>query len=160
MKRIFNGLFYGLKFLLLIAAFALSLFIFLRMNMRLDKSFVSVLPQFIPFVILLILFIVNVLFKQEGVTKCLFYNLTCSLVLTTIVLVSLRAIMDTNMVLNGKYGYGIDFNFFDNFLAYIDIMVYGLIISNILFMFKEKDNIKDEKIESDKSNKSKRLKKA
>ena len=100
------------------------------------------------------------LFKQEGVTKCLFYNLTCSLVLTTIVLVSLRAIMDTNMVLNGKYGYGIDFNFFDNFLAYIDIMVYGLIISNILFMFKEKDNIKDEKIESDKSNKSKRFKKA
>ena len=68
--------------------------------------------------------------------------------------------MDTNMVLNGKYGYGIDFNFFDNFLAYIDIMVYGLIISNILFMFKEKDNIKDEKIESDKSNKSKRFKKA
>lgn len=130
------------------------------MNMRLDKSFVSVLPQFIPFVILLILFIVNMLFKQEGVTKCLFYNLTCSLVLTTIVLVSLRAIMDTNMVLNGKYGYGIDFNFFDNFLAYIDIMVYGLIISNILFMFKEKDNIKDEKIESDKSNKSKRFKKA
>ncbi len=160
MKRIFNGLFYGLKFLLLIAAFTLSLFIFLRMNMRLDKSFVSVLPQFIPFVILLILFIVNMLFKQEGVTKCLFYNLTCSLVLTTIVLVSLRAIMDTNMVLNGKYGYGIDFNFFDNFLAYIDIMVYGLIISNILFMFKEKDNIKDEKIESDKSNKSKRFKKA
>ena len=130
------------------------------MNMRLDKSFVSVLPQFLPFVILLILFIVNMLFKQEGVTKCLFYNLTCSLVLTTIVLVSLRAIMDTNMVLNGKYGYGIDFNFFDNFLAYIDIMVYGLIISNILFMFKEKDNIKDEKIESDKSNKSKRFKKA
>ena len=160
MKRIFNGLFSGLKFLLLIAAFTLSLFIFLRMNMRLDKSFVSVLPQFIPFVILLILFIVNMLFKQEGVTKCLFYNLTCSLVLTTIVLVSLRAIMDTNMVLNGKYGYGIDFNFFDNFLAYIDIMVYGLIISNILFMFKEKDNIKDEKIESDKSNKSKRFKKA
>ena len=160
MKRIFNGLFYGLKSLLLIAAFSLSLFIFLRMNMRLDKSFVSVLPQFIPFVILLILFIVNMLFKQEGVTKCLFYNLTCSLVLTSIVLVSLRAIMDTNMVLNGKYGYGIDFNFFDNFLAYIDIMVYGLIISNILFMFKEKDNIKDEKIESDKSNKSKRFKKA
>lgn len=156
MKKIFNGLFYGLKFLLLIAAFALSLFIFLRMNMRLDKSLVSVLPQFIPFVILLILFIVNMLFKQEGVTKCLFYNLTCCLVLTTIVLVSLRAIMDTNMVLNGKYGYGIDFNFFDNFLAYIDIMVYGLIISNILFMFKEKDK----EVESDKSNKSKKLKRA
>ena len=160
MKKIFNGLFYGLKFLLLIAAFALALFIFIRMNMRLNKDIISVLPQFVPFLLLLILFIINMIFRQEGVTKCLFYNLTCCLVLTTIVLVSLRAILDTNMVLNGKYGYGIDFNFFDNFLAYIDMMVYGLIISNILFMFKEKDNIKDEKIESDKSNKSKRFKKA
>ena len=160
MKRIFNGLFYGLKFLLLIAAFALSLFIFIRMNMRLNKDIVSVLSQFIPFLLLLVLFIVNMIFKQEGVTKCLFYNLTCCLVLTTIVLVSLRSIMDTNMVLNGKYGYGIDFNFFDNFLAYIDIMLYGLIISNILFMFKEKDKVKDKEIQNNTDNKSKRFKNA
>ena len=139
MKRIFNGLFYGLKFLLLIAALGLTLFVLIRMNVRLEKNMMSILPELIPFVLLLILFIVNMIFKQKGVTKCLFYNLTCCLVLTTIVLVSLRAIMDTNMVLNGKYGYGIDFNFFDNFLAYIDIMVYGLSIANILFMFREKD---------------------
>ena len=151
MKKIFNGLFYVLKFLLLIAAFALSLFIFIRMNMRLNKDIVSVLPQFIPFFLLLVLFIINMIFKQESVTKCLFYNLTCCLVLTTIVLVSLRSIMDTNMVLNEKYGYGIDFNFFDNFLAYIKIMLYGLSIANVLFMFREKDN--DEK-------KSKKLKEA
>lgn len=139
MKKIFNGLFYGLKFLLLIAALGLTLFVLIRMNVRLEKNMMSILPELIPFVLLLILFIVNMIFKQKGVTKCLFYNLTCCLVLTTIVLVSLRAIMDTNMVLNGKYGYGIDFNFFDNFLAYIDIMVYGLSIANILFMFREKD---------------------
>ena len=128
--------------------------------MRLNKDIVSVLPQFIPFLLLLVLFIVNMIFKQEGVTKCLFYNLTCCLLLTTIVLVSLRSIMDTNMVLNGKYGYGIDFNFFDNFLAYIDIMLYGLIISNILFMFKEKDKVKDKEIQNNNDNKSKRFKNA
>ncbi len=155
MKKIFNGLFYVLKFLLLIAAFALSLFIFIRMNMRLNKDIISVLPQFVPFLLLLILFLVNMIFRQEGVTKCLFYNLTCCLALTTIVLVSLRAILDTNMVLNSKYGYGIDFNFYDNFLAYINIMLYGLVLSNILFMFKEKDKNKSEI-----NNESKKFKKA
>lgn len=144
MKRIFNGLFYGLKFLLLIAAFALALFIFIRMSMRLGNNITTVLPQFIPFLVLLVLFIINMLFKQEGVTKCVFYNLTCCLVLATIVLVSLRAIFDTNMVLNGKYGYGIDFNFFDNFISYINIMLYGLSLANILFMFKEKNKHKKE----------------
>ena len=151
MKKIFNILFYVLKFILLIAAFGLTLFILIRMNIRLDKSITDSLSNFIPFIILFILFIVNMILKQSSVTKNVFYNLTCCLVLGTIVLVSLRSILDTNMVLNGKYGYGIDFNFFDNFLAYINIMLYGLSIANILFMFREKDkNIE----------KSKNLKKA
>ena len=69
--------------------------------------------------------------------------------------VALRSLLDTNMVLNEKYGYGVDFNFFDNFIPYIKIMLYGLSIADVLFMFREKDNdkIKDEK-------KSKKLKKA
>lgn len=145
MKKIFNILFYVLKFILLIAAFGLTLFILIRMNIRLDKSITDSLSNFIPFIILFILFIVNMILKQSSVTKNVFYNLTCCLVLGTIVLVSLRSILDTNMVLNGKYGYGIDFNFFDNFLAYINIMLYGLSIANIFFMFREKEDIKVEK---------------
>lgn len=139
MKKIFNWLFYGLKFLLLIAALGLTLFVLIRMNVRLEKNMMSVLPELIPFVLLLILFIVNMIFKQKGVNENIFYNLTCSLVLATIVCVTLRAVLDTNMVLNEKYGYGVDFNFFDNFVAYINIMLYGLSIANILFMFREKD---------------------
>lgn len=145
MKKIFNILFYVLKFILLIAAFGLTLFILIRMNIRLDKSITDSLSNFIPFIILFVLFIVNMILKQSSVTKNVFYNLTCCLVLSTIVLVSLRSILDTNMVLNGKYGYGIDFNFFDNFLAYINIMLYGLSIANIFFMFREKEDIKVEK---------------
>lgn len=146
MKKIFNILFYVLKFILLIAAFGLTLFIIIRMDIRLEKSVMSSFESFIPFIVIFILFMVNVIFRQVGVTKNLFYNLTCCLVLSTIVLVSLRAVLDTNMVLNGKYGYGIDFNFFDNFLAYINIMLYGLSIANIFFMFREKD-VKEEKVE-------------
>ena len=151
MKKIFNWLFYGLKLLLLIAALGLTLFVLIRMNVRLEKNMMSVLPELVPFALLLILFIVNMIFKQKGVNENIFYNLTCSLVLATIVCVTLRAVLDTNMVLNEKYGYGVDFNFFDNFVAYINIMLYGLSIANILFMFREKE---------DKVQKSKKLKKA
>lgn len=146
MKKIFNILFYVLKFILLIAAFGLTLFIIIRMDIRLEKSIMSSFESFIPFIVIFILFMVNMIFRQVGVTKNLFYNLTCCLVLFTIVLVSLRAVLDTNMVLNGKYGYGIDFNFFDNFLAYINIMLYGLSVANIFFMFREKD-VKENKVE-------------
>ena len=146
MKKIFNILFYVLKFILLIAAFGLTLFIIIRMDIRLEKSIMSSFESFIPFIVIFILFMVNMIFRQVGVTKNLFYNLTCCLVLSTIVLVSLRAVLDTNMVLNGKYGYGIDFNFFDNFLAYINIMLYGLSVANIFFMFREKD-VKEKKVE-------------
>ena len=151
MKKIFNWLFYGLKFILLIGALGLTLFVLIRMNVRLEKNMMSVIPELVPFAILLILFVINMIFKQKSVNENVFYNLTCCLVLVTIVCVSLRAIFDTNMVLNAKYGYGVDFNFFDNFVPYINIMLYGLSIADVLFMFREKDENVD---------KSKKLKKA
>ena len=148
MKKIFNILFYVLKFILLIAAFGLTLFIFVRMNIRLEKNMVTAIPHFIPFILILVAFIINLIFRQEGVTKNLFYNLTCCLVFSTIIWACCRAIFDTNMVLNEKYGYGIDFNFFDNFVPYIKIMVYGLVVANVFFMFKERDKkgIKSKKL--------------
>ena len=148
MKKIFNYMFYGLKFLFLIGAFGLTLFIMIRMNVRLEKSMVSILPVFIPFVLLLVVFIINMIFKQKGVTDNLFYNITCCLVFATIIFVCYRAMFDTNMVLNEKYGYGVDFNFFDNFVAYINIMLYGLFIANIFFMFKERENEKPKKVKA------------
>ena len=148
MKKIFNGLFYFFKFILLIAAFGLTLFVLIRMNVRLEKNMISILPELIPFVILLIIFIINMAFKQVGVIKNLFYNLTCCLVFATIICVALRAVFDTNMVLNEKYGYGVDFNFFDNFVAYINIMLYGLFIANIFFMFKEREKEMSKKVKA------------
>ena len=105
MKRIFNGLFYILKFLLLVGSFGLTLFILIRMNVRLDKDMISILSQLIPFLLLFVVFIINMIFKQIGVTKNLFYNLTCCLVFAIIIFFGYRAIFYTNMVLNQKYMY-------------------------------------------------------
>lgn len=138
MKKIFNGLFYVLKFLLLIAAFALTLFIMIRLNARLNKSVSTMLPTLAPFLLLLLLFVLNLIFRQEGVTKNVFYNLTCCLVFAVIIFCCYRAIFDKNMIISKRYGYGIDFNYFDNLASYINIMMYGLCIGDIFFMFKER----------------------
>ena len=140
MKKIFNGLFYFLKFLLYLAAFGLTVFILVRMNIRLEKNFTTLIPQLLPFGLLLILLIINLFLRQKSVNNNIFYNITSCLVFATIIFVSYRAMFDTNMVLNEKYGYEVEFNYFDNFIPYIKIMLYGLIISDIFFMFRLKDN--------------------
>ena len=139
MKKILNILFYVLKFILFLAAFGLTLMIIVQMNHRLNKSFMTTVNVFIPFIILLILFIVNLIFKHKNVTDNIFYNITCCLVFLTIIYVSYRALSDKNMVLNEKYGYGIDFNYFSNFVSYLKIMLSGLNIGNIFLMFQKLD---------------------
>lgn len=142
MKKILNIMFIILKYILLLGAFAITLFIIVRMNARLSKSFSTVIPEFIPFLLIFLLFVINLLFKQKGVNNNIFYNLTSCIVFATIILVGYRAFADKNMVLNEKYGYGVDFNYFNTFIAYMKIMLYGLIVSNILFMFQPKEKAK------------------
>ncbi len=139
MKNILNIIFSVLKYILLIGAFGVTLFIILQMNHRLNKPFTSVIPVFLPYVILFILFLLNFILKQKGVINSLFYNLTSCLVLCTILVVGYRSFADKNMVLNEIYGYGIDFNYFNNFIAYMKIMLYGLSLSNVLLMFQPKE---------------------
>ncbi len=140
MKEIFNSLFYILKLILLVASFGLTLFILNKMSIRLENGITTVIKQLIPYGVLLIIFIINIIFRQHNIIHNVFYNLTCTLVLATISCVCLRSILDTNLILNEKYGYGIDFNFFDNFIPYVNIMLYGLALSNILFMFNKKNS--------------------
>ena len=139
MKKILNLMFDILKYILLLGAFAITLFIIVRMNARLNKSFSSVISEFIPFLLIFILYVINLIFKQDGINNNIFYNLTSCIVFSTILVVGYRAFTDKNMVLNEKYGYGVDFNYFNTFIAYMKIMLYGLSVSNILFMIQPKE---------------------
>lgn len=142
MQKILNMFLYILKFLLLLGAFGITLFVILKMNQRLNKDILSSYAVFLPFLILLIFFILNIMLNQKHVTNNLFYNITCNLVFLVIIVVGLRALFDTNMVLGERYGYGIDFNYFDNFISYLKLMLYGLCIADILFMFHIKEDKK------------------
>lgn len=70
----------------------------------------------------------------------IFYNLTCCLVFFCICLISIRSLFDRNMVLNEIMGYDINFSYYGDFIVFMKIMMYGLFISNILFIFTGNKN--------------------
>ena len=111
MKRILNGLFFVIKWILLLSSFAITFYIILSMYDRVNKSLMEATSLFIPYVLILVLFMINIIFKQKSVSKNLFYNLTCCLVFSCICFVSFRALLDQNMVLNEIMGYNINFSY-------------------------------------------------
>ncbi len=135
MKKIVNGLLSFFKYIFLLLSFGLTLFIILKMYTRLNKSLTSAVVIFIPYFILLVLFLINSFLKREGVIKNLFYNMTATLVFFTNTFVCLRAIFDKNMLFNEIQKMGVNFNYFNDYLSFNRIMLYGLIIGNIVFMF-------------------------
>lgn len=139
MKKILNGIFMFLKFILLILGFGLSFFIVLSMYKRVDKNLVESIPIFTPYIIILLIFFINIIFGQKSVNRNLFYNLTCCLVFSCIVIVCLRAILDKNMLLNSIMGYNINFSYFNDFISFMKIMLYGLSLANIFYMIHEKE---------------------
>ena len=60
MTKILNGIFNATKYLLFIAAFGITIFIVIQMNSRLEKGFMTSINVFIPFFVLLGLFIMYI----------------------------------------------------------------------------------------------------
>lgn len=138
MVRLINKLFLVLKFLLLVLAFIVTLYIVMIMYKRLEKNVFEAFFLFLPYVLLIGLFVINIIFKQDSVLDKLFYNLTCTLVFCLIIFVGLRSLFDKNMILNEIMGYGINLLFFSDFIIFMNFLLYGLCVSNLLLMFKFK----------------------
>lgn len=128
------------KILLLLIAFSLSIYIIIGMSYRLNNSLFNSILYLVPFVILLFIYVLNFIFKQDRINGNLFYTLTSLLVYGVIIFVCARTIFDKGMILNEVMGYGINFNYFSDFIVFMEIMLYELIISNLLFMLNKKSN--------------------
>ena len=96
---------------------------------------IGAIYNFIPFVLLFILFAINLMFKQKKVIECTFYNITCCLVFIMILFSVYRTFFDRNMVAMIRLGYDINFNYFADMIAPIKAMLYILCLSNVLFIF-------------------------
>lgn len=135
MIAILNKIFSVLKYILLAAAFCLSFYIIVAMYDRLGRNLTEAIEVFLPFILLFILFFINLILRQKGVTKNIFYNMTCTVALSTIIFIGLRSILDTNLIFNARFGYGINFVYFNDNIQFIKIILYGLCIGNIFLIF-------------------------
>lgn len=127
-----------LKVILLIISLSFVIYIIVGMNYRLNNSLFNCILYLVPFVILLFIYVLNFIFKQDRINNNLFYTLTSLLVFCVIIFICIRTIFDKGMLLNTILGYGINFNYFSDFIVFMEIMLYGLIISNLLFMLNKK----------------------
>lgn len=135
MISILNKLFSILKYILLASAFCLTFYIIVAMYDRVGRDLSEALELFLPFIILFILFFINLILRQKGITKNIFYNLTCVLALSTIIFIGLRSMFDTNLIFNERFGYGINFVYFNDNIQFIKLILYGLCIGNIFLIF-------------------------
>ena len=130
-----NALLSILKYLLLLAATGITFYGMLIMYDRLEKPITGAIPTILPFIILLIIFMLNIVLKQKQVTQNILYNITSVIALAVIIFIGYRAKFDTNMALYHQYGINFNPAFFSDNLSAIKTMLYCLIASNILLMF-------------------------
>lgn len=136
MIKIVNTVFSFLKVLLLLVSFVFSFYIIINMYRRLEKNMMDAIFNFIPFVLLFILFAINLIFRQKSVNQCFFYNITCCLVFGMLLFAVYRTFFDRNMVVMLRLGYDINFNYFADIIAPMKAMLYILSVSNILLMLE------------------------
>ena len=134
MIKIINNLLNVLKIFMLICCFVFSFYIIINMYNRLSKDLIGSIYDFIPFILLFILFSINFIFKQKEVNQNTFYNITCCLVFMMLLFSIYRTFNDKNMVMVTRLGYNINFNYFSDMIAPMRFMLYTLSFSNILLM--------------------------
>ena len=139
MTKILNKLFRILHIIMLPILLVATIYIVMFMFQRLEKeifgaNFTEFLGVIFPYLLLIILNIINMFLKQNNVKDNLFYNTTAFLVMIVITVFCLRALFDQNMFLWHKYGYNMKFNYFADQIAPMKVMLYGLSIANVVLM--------------------------
>ncbi len=141
MTKIFNKLFYYIKNLVLPFLMFATIYIVVMMFQRLGKepfgaNFLEFIEVILPYILLIILLLINTFLHQDEVRNNIFYNLTSFLVMLTIFVFCYRALFDKNLILWHKLKYDIDFNYFTDQIAPMKTLLYLLSAANIILIVK------------------------
>ena len=101
---------------------------------RLEKSLSESISVLLPFVLVFIVFIINLFVSKKSCSENLLFNFGTFLILIVVVLIGLRAKFDTNMLIYYKYNISYNSAYLADNLAMIDSMLYIVFASNILLI--------------------------
>lgn len=97
---------------------------------------------FIPFISAIVLIFLNMIYKDNHMKHNLFFNFASFVCFVTIIFIALRAKFDTSMVLYYQQGINFNWYYFSQNQFLIEIILYCLAISNLLFFIDYKKNKK------------------
>ncbi|MBQ6547180.1 MAG: hypothetical protein IJL74_04205 [Bacilli bacterium] len=134
MKDLLAKLFGVLKYVLLIISFGLIFFGIMSTYSRLNKSMTEAISVFLPFALVLIVFIVSMIMNSKLSESKLLFNFVSCLVFTVTIIIGLRSIFDKNMLLYYKYQVNFNPTFFADNLSAIEFMLYMIFFSNVILI--------------------------
>ena len=134
MKDVLAKLFGFLKYVLLITSFGLIFFGIMTTYSRLNKSLLEAVGVFIPFALVLIVFIVSMIMNSKLANSKLLFNFVSCLVFVVTIIIGLRSMFDKNMLLYYKYQINFNPTFFADNLSAIEFMLYMIFAANVLLI--------------------------
>lgn len=134
MFKFINKMFFYLKIIFLLIAFSFALYIaFMKMDFA-SSSILAILPIFIPFFILLILFVFGMFLDWKE--NNYYYDAISTIAFLTITIINFRTIFDKNIIASSN---PINFSFYNMQEGIIKTLLYLMIIGNIgLIIYQKK----------------------
>lgn len=125
--------------LLLVISFLFVLYInvyqFFSLNSNpFGNDFFEFFSVLLPFVLLMCLYFINFVNNHYIVNNNITYKLISIFSLIVILFILYRSIFDDSLILWYKTNYHINFDYFNNHLIYIKLILYGLSLVNIIFI--------------------------
>ena len=134
MKDVLAKLFGFLKYILLMVSFGLIFFGIMTTYSRLEKPLTDAVSIFLPFVLVLLSFIVTMIMNSNLYNSKLLFNFVSCLVFVVTIIIGLRSIFDKNMLLFYKYQINFNPTFFADNLSAIEFMLYMIFTANVLLI--------------------------
>ncbi len=134
MSELLCRIFGFLKYVLLVGAFILVFMGILKTYGRLEKPLTDAIPVFIPFALLFISFCVGLLSRNQKVKNDLLFNFCSFFSLAVIIIFSLRAMFDKNMILFERYEINFNPAYFSDNLSFALAMLYLLFVANVILL--------------------------
>ena len=99
MKDILSKVFGFLKYILLIVSLGLVLFGIMTTYSRLNKPLLEAVSVFVPFVLVLLVFVVSLVMRSKLSDSKLLFNFVSCFVFVVTIIIGLRSMFDKNMLL-------------------------------------------------------------